>query len=135
MKYGIAITKKIGNMEGGALRFGGKIDQKSGNVTLSSIYLNEIWRDKKLLCQDIYTLRSQLRSTCVIYTLGKSVFPQYVLVCICKYFNLTVTICSRHRVIQRFNFPQIIPTIDPWLITQLVYNLYLNSIKGPWIVD
>ena len=86
-------------------------------------------------CQDIQILRSQLRSTCVIYPLGKSVFPQYALVCICKYSNPTVTICSRHRVIRRFNFSQIIPTIDLWLNTRLVYDLYLKSIEGPWIVD
>ena len=46
MKYGITITKKNEKMEGGAGRVGGKIDSKSWNVTLSSIYLNEIWRDK-----------------------------------------------------------------------------------------
>ena len=27
------------------------------------------------------------------------------------------------------------PTIDPWLNTQLVYDLYLKSIEGPWLVD
>ena len=84
-------------------------------------------------CQDIQTLRSQLRSNCVIYPLGKSVFLQYA--CIYKYYNLMVTIISRHRVIRWFNFQQIIPTIDPCLNMQLVYDLYLKSIEGPWLVD
>ena len=103
----------------------------SQNFTQSHIYLCS----KTTTCQDIQTLRSQLRSTCVIYPLDKSVFIQYALVCICKYSNPTITICSRHRVNRRFNFSQIIPTIDLWLNTRLVQNLYLKSIEGPWLVD
>ena len=29
----------------------------------------------------------------------------------------------------------VIPTIDPWLNIRLVYDLYLKSIEGPWLVD
>ena len=38
-------------------------------------------------------------------------------------------------MIWRFKFSKIIPTIDPWLNTRLVYYLYLKSLEGPWLVD
>jgi hypothetical protein len=41
-----------------------------------------------------------------------------------------VVICSRHRVIQWFIFSSILTTIDLWLNTQLVHDLYLKRMEG-----
>jgi hypothetical protein len=41
-----------------------------------------------------------------------------------------VTICFRHRVIQRFILSSILTSIDLWLNTQLVHDLYLKRMEG-----